>query len=60
MDREAIEHIKTFSIDREFIETNSQKHRWTENATIAVKKERSKCSIDSLAVKRCPVAIEIA
>ena len=52
MDREAIEHIKTFSIDREFIETNSQKHRWTENATIAVKKERSKCSIDSLAVKR--------
>ena len=47
-------------MDREAIETNSQKPRWIENAITAIKKGSSRGSIDSLAVERCLVAVEIA
>ena len=52
MDREAIEHTKTLSMDREAIGTNSQKIRWIEIAITVVEKGRSRGSIDSLAVER--------
>ena len=60
MDREAIEHIKTFSIDREFIETNSQNLRWIKIAITSVEKGRSRGSIDSLAIEGYREAVEIA
>ena len=56
----AIKETETFSMDREAIETNSQKSRWIEIAIIANEKGSSRCSIDSLTVKRCPAAVEIA
>ena len=55
----AIKETETFSMDREAIETNSQKSRWIEIAIIAIEKGSSKGSIDSLAVERCPVAARL-
>ena len=45
-------HNKVTSMDREAIETNSQKFRWIKIAIIAVEKGRSRGSIDSLVFKR--------
>ena len=56
----AIKETKTFSMDQEAIETNSQKSRWIKIAIIAIEKGSSRGSIDSLAVERCPAAVEIA
>ena len=42
MDREAIEHLESFSMDQATIEKGS-----------------SNGSIDSLAIERCPVVVEI-
>ena len=47
-------------MDQEAIETNSQKSRWIKIAIIAIEKGSSRGSIDSLAVERCPAAVEIA
>ena len=58
--QESIEHTETSSMDREAIETNSQKLQWIKIAKTAVEKRRSRGSIDSLAVKRYREAIEIA
>ena len=47
-------------MDREAIETNSQKPRWIKIAITAIKKGNSRGSIDSLAVERYRKAVEIA
>ena len=47
-------------MDREAIKTNSQKLRWIEIAITAIKKGRSRGSIDSLAIERYREAVEIA
>ena len=60
MDRKAIEHLETFSMDREAIETNSQKLWWIEIAITTIEKGKSRGSIDSLAVERFRDAVEIA
>ena len=56
----SIKEIENFLMDREAIETNSQKSRWIEIAIIAIEKGSSKGSIDSLAVEGCLVAVKIA
>ena len=45
---------------REVIKTNSQKPRWIEIVITTIERGSSRGSIDSLAIKRCPTAIEIA
>ena len=60
MDREAIEHTETSSMDREAIETNSQKARWNEIAIIAIDKGSSGGSTDRLAIERYQEVVEIA
>ena len=47
-------------MDREAIKTNSQKLRWIEIAITAIKKGRSRGSIDSLAIERYREAVEVA
>ena len=47
-------------MNRETIETNSQKLRWIKIAITAVEKGRSRGSIDSLTVERYREAIKIA
>ena len=56
----AIKETETFSMDQEAIKTNSQKSRWIKFAIIAIEKGSSRGSIDSLAIERCPAAVEIA
>ena len=58
--RASIEHTETSSMDREAIETNSQKFRWIEIAKIAIKIGSSRGLIDSLAVERYQEAVKIA
>ena len=60
MDREAIEHIETSSMDRVAIEIESQESRWIEIAITAIEKRSSKNSIDSLAVERYREVVDIA
>ena len=47
-------------MDREAIETNSQKPRWIKIAITAIEKGNSRGSIDSLAVEMYRKAVEIA
>ena len=57
---------RIYQLDRKFLDGSRsyrdkvQKSRWIEIAIISIETRRQMVLIDSLAVKRCPVTIEIA